>query len=109
MSCEDEFKSYPTINYLPCEDNNVVTDPNIISDFECQANFIFENVQTIRNPSETPLNNSKFVGIYSYTSNSNDFIEINYGYPINLSNKSVFKIKVKTSNSQWQHTTPFYD
>ena len=99
MSCEDEFKSYPTINYLPCEDNNVVTDPNIISDFECQANFIFENVQTIRNPSETPLNNSKFVGIYSYTSNSNDFIEINYGYPINLSNKSVFKIKVKTEIS----------
>lgn len=99
MSCEDEFKSYPTINYLPCEDNNVVTDPNIISDFECQSNFIFENVQTIRNPSETPLNNSKFVGIYSYTSNSNDFIEINYGYPINLSNKSVFKIKVKTEIS----------
>ena len=99
MSCEDEFKSYPTINYLPCEDNNVLTDPNIISDFECQSNFIFENVQTIRNPSETPLNNSKFVGIYSYTSNSNDFIEINYGYPINLSNKSVFKIKVKTEIS----------
>ena len=68
MSCEDEFKNYPTINYTPCEDNNVIPDPNIISDFECQANFILENVQTIRNPSETPLNNSKFVGIYSHSS-----------------------------------------
>ena len=35
MSCEDEFKNYPTINYTPCEDNNVIPDPNIISDFEC--------------------------------------------------------------------------
>ena len=61
ISCEDEFNSFPTINYSPCEDTNVVLDPYIITDFECQANFSLDNVQTIRNPYETPLNNSKFI------------------------------------------------
>ena len=99
ISCEDEFNSFPTINYSPCEDSNVVLDPNIITDFECQANFSLDNVQTIRNPYETPLNNSKFIGVYSQNLDSNDYIEIDYGNPIDLSYNTVFKIKVKTEIS----------
>ena len=55
-SCEDEFKSFPIINYSPCEDNSVIIDPNIISDFECQSNYAINEVELVRNPSETPLN-----------------------------------------------------
>ena len=99
ISCEDEFKSFPNVNYIPCEDNNVVTDPNIINDFECQANFTLNNVQTIRNPSETPINDSKFVGVYSHDSDSNDYIDIDFNNPIDLSTHTIFKIKVKTEIS----------
>ena len=50
ISCEDEFNSFPTINYSPCEDSNVVLDPNIITDFECQANFSLDNVRDLISP-----------------------------------------------------------
>ena len=96
FSCEDEFKTYPTINYIPCEETNILEDPNIITDFECQANFNLTNVETIRNPSETPLNSSKFVGLFNDTEGAYDFLEIDFGNPIDLSNNTVFKIKVKT-------------
>ena len=99
LSCEDEFQSFPNIIYSPCQDSNVLTDPYIISDFECQANFSLDNVETQRNPSETPLNTSKFVGMYTDTQGPIDFIEIDYGVPIDLSNNTVFKIKVKTEIS----------
>ena len=95
-SCEDEFKSFPIINYSPCEDNSVIIDPNIISDFECQSNYAINEVELVRNPSETPLNSSKFVGIYTDTSNPTDFILVDIDGAIDLSKNSVFKIKVKT-------------
>jgi len=96
FSCEDEFKTYPTINYIPCEETNILEDPKIITDFECQANFNLTNVETIRNPSETPLNSSKFVGLFNDTEGAYDFLEIDFGNPINLTTNTVFKIKVKT-------------
>ena len=98
-SCEDEFKSFPIINYSPCEDNSVIIDPNIISDFECQSNYAINEVELVRNPSETPLNSSKFVGIYTDTSNPTDFILVDIDGAIDLSKNSVFKIKVKTEIS----------
>ena len=99
LSCEDKFKSFPIINYNPCEDNSVIIDPNIISDFECQSNYTINEVELVRNPSETPLNSSKFVGIYTDTSSPTDFILVDIDGAIDLSKNSVFKIKVKTEIS----------
>ena len=99
ISCEDEFKSFPIINYSPCEDTNVIIDTNIINDFECQSNFAINEVESVRNPAETPLNSSKFVGIYTDTFNPTDFIAIDFDSTIDLSKNSVFKIKVKTEIS----------
>ena len=99
ISCEDEFKSFPLINYTPCEDNDVVLNPNIITDFECQSNFTLKDVELIRNPSESPINTSKFVGKYTDTSDSLDFISINFDTAIDLSENTVFKIKIKTEIS----------
>ena len=99
LSCEEDFQDFPTISYNPCEIENVSINPNFITDFECQANFILDNVETVRNPSETPLNNSNFVGLFTDTQEPTDFIEIDYGSPIDLSTNTVFKIKVKTEIS----------
>ncbi len=99
VSCEDEFKRFPIINYSPCEDNSVIIDQNIISDFECQSNYAINEVESVRNPSETPLNSSKFVGMYTDTSGPTDFILIDIDDTIDLSKNSVFKIKVKTEIS----------
>ena len=99
MACEEDFQDFPEISYNPCDLEDVSIIPNIITDFECQTNFVLENIETVRNPSETPLNLSKFVGLYTDTSEPTDFIEINYGAPIDLSTNTVFKIKVKTEFS----------
>ena len=99
VSCEDEFNHFPVINYSPCDDSNVIINPNIISDFECQSNFFLNDVVSLRNPTETPLNSSKFVGMYTDTSNPTDFIGIDIDGAIDLSKNSVFKIKVKTEIS----------
>ena len=99
ISCEDKFKSFPLINYTPCEENDVVFNPNIITDFECQSNFILNNVEPVRNPSESPFNTSKFVGKYIDTPGPHDFISINFDSAIDLSENTVFKIKIKTEIS----------
>ena len=99
LSCEEDFQDFPTISYNPCEIEDVSINPNFITDFECQSNFILNNVETVRNPSETPLNTSNFVGLYTDTQEPTDFIEIDYGSPIDLSTNTVFKIKVKTEIS----------
>ena len=65
LSCEEDFQDFPTISYNPCEIEDVSINPNFITDFECQSNFILNNVETVRNPSETPLNTSNFVGLYT--------------------------------------------
>ena len=84
LSCEDEFKNFPIINYSLCEDSSVIIDLNIISDFECQSNYAINEVESVRNPSETPLNPSKFVGIYTDTSSPTDFIGIDIDGAIDL-------------------------
>ena len=99
LSCEDDFQDFPVISYNPCDLEGVIINPDIITDFECQSNFILDNVETVRNPSETPLNTSNFVGLYTDTQEPTDFIEIDYGSPIDLSTNTVFKIKVKTEIS----------
>ena len=99
LSCEEDFQDFPLISYNPCDIEDVSINPNFITDFECQANFILDNVETLRNPSETPLNTSNFVGLYTDTQEPTDFIEIDYGSPIDLSTNTVFKIKVKTEIS----------
>ena len=98
-SCEEDFQDFPTINYTTCDTEDVSINPNFITDFECQANFILNDVETVRNPSETPLNTSNFVGLYTDTQEATDFIEIDYGSTIDLSTNTVFKIKVKTEIS----------
>ena len=99
LSCEDEFPKYSTITYVACDDTNVIVDSNILSDFECQANIKFEGVETLRNPSETPTNTSKFVGKLIDGPGALDNIEIDYGAPIDLSTHTVFKLKLKTEVS----------
>ena len=99
LSCEEDFQDFPIISYNPCDIEEVSINLNIITDFECQSNFILDNVETVRNPSETPLNTSNFVGLYTDTQEPTDFIEIDYGSPIDLSTNTVFKIKVKTEIS----------
>ena len=92
LSCEEDFQDFPVISYNPCEIDDVSINPNFITDFECQSNFILDNVEIVRNPSETPLNTSNFVGLYTDTQEPTDFIEIDYGSPIDLSTNTVFKI-----------------
>ena len=99
LSCEDDFQDFPVISYNPCDLEGVIINPDIITDFECQSNFILDNVETVRNPSENPLNTSNFVGLYTDTQEPTDFIEIDYGSSIDLSTNTVFKIKVKTEIS----------
>jgi hypothetical protein len=100
LSCEkDAFDTYPTITYVACDDTNVTVNSNILSDFECQANVAFTGVETLRNPSETPTNTSKFVGKLIDGSGALNNIEIDYGVPIDLSTHTVFKLKLKTEVS----------
>jgi hypothetical protein len=93
FSCDNELQEFPTINYVPCSQENFITNNNIINDFECQANIQLSNVEVIRNPKEIQVNKSKFVG---------SFIKIDdVGIPIditniNLTNNAIFRIKVST-------------
>ena len=93
LSCEEDFQDFPTISYNPCEIEDVIINPNFITDFECQSNFILNNVETVRNPSETPLNTSNFVGLYTDTQQPTDFIEIDYGSPIDYQQIPFLKLK----------------
>jgi len=99
ISCEDEFPTYPTINYIPCEETTVDIDQNIISDFECQTNFNLPGVEVVRNPAETQLNTSKFVGEFSDLPGAHDSLVVDYDAAIDLSSHTVFKIKIKTEVS----------
>jgi hypothetical protein len=75
----------------------VVPDPNIISDFQCQANVELEGVEAILNPDESGANTSRFVGQYNDPSAPWDALIIDYGSSIDLSTFNTFKIKVKSS------------
>ncbi len=100
ISCEDEFAKYPTISYLPCENSNVIKNSNILSDFECQSNIVFQGVETVRNPAEISIDKSKFVGkLIDGTGALDSSIVVDYGKPMNLSTHTVFKLKVRTGVS----------
>ena len=95
-SCEDKFQAFPAITYTQCEQTNVVVNPNIISDFECQANIELKNVETLRNPAEIQINKSRFVGKFIDGSEAWDNLLIDYGKAIDLSTNGVFKLKIRT-------------
>jgi len=97
FSCTEEDQFFPSLESIPCEQTNVVIDPNIISDFQCQANVILDGVETILNPDESGNNNSRFVGQYNDPTAPWDALIIDYGTSIDLSTFNSFKIKVKTS------------
>ncbi|WP_378177278.1 hypothetical protein [Aquimarina sp. SS2-1] len=96
LSCEREIPTFPTINYVPCDDINVVADPNIVTDFECQSNVIIENVEVVRNPLETGINTSRFVGKYLDGIAADDALTFNFS-GIDLSTNGVFKMIIKSS------------
>jgi molybdopterin-binding protein len=96
-SCTEEDRFFPSIESIPCEQTNVIIDPNIISDFQCQANVILDGVETVLNPDESGANTSRFVGQYNDPSGPWDALIIDYGSSIDLSTFNTFKIKVKTS------------
>lgn len=95
-SCEEEIAQFETITYVPCEDESVIKDNNIISDFECQANVELTGVEQVRNTAETQINKSKFVGKTIDAPGAWDALIIDYGSPIDLSTHGVFKMKVRT-------------
>ncbi|WP_157480497.1 hypothetical protein [Gillisia sp. CAL575] len=96
-SCTEEEQFFPSITSIPCEQPNVVADPNIISDFQCQANVVLDGVEAVLNPDEAGVNTSRFVGQYNDPSAPWDALIIDYGSSIDLSTFNTFKIKVKTS------------
>ena len=96
-SCTEEEQFFPSITSIPCEQTNVVPDPNIISDFQCQANVVLDGVETVLNPDESGANTSRFVGQYNDPSAPWDALIIDYGSSIDLSTFNTFKIKVKSS------------
>lgn len=96
-SCTEEDQFFPSIASIPCELTNVVADPNIISDFQCQANVVLDGVEAVLNPDESGANTSRFVGQYNDPSGPWDALIIDYGAAIDLSTFNTFKIKVKSS------------
>jgi len=96
-SCTEEDQFFPSIASIPCEQTNVVPDPNIISDFQCQDNVDLEGVEAVLNPDESGANTSRFVGQYNDPSAPWDALIIDYGSSIDLSTYNTFKIKVKSS------------
>tara|TARA_R100001369_G_scaffold92902_1_gene141283 strand:- start:123201 stop:125129 length:1929 start_codon:yes stop_codon:yes gene_type:complete len=96
-SCTEEDQFFPSLTSIPCEQTNVVIDPNIISDFQCQANVTLDGVETVLNPDESGANTSRFVGKYMDPTGPFDALIIDYGSAIDLSTFNTFKIKVKTS------------
>ena len=98
LSCEEDSQEFPTITYKHCEIENVVKDPDILNDFECQQNFALENVEIVRNPAEIGVNKSKFVGKYVDEKDAWDSYIIDFEESIpNLSSHAVFNIKVRAS------------
>lgn len=87
---------YPFIESIPCDDPNVVVDPNIINDFQCQANTALTGVEAVLNPDESGANTSRFVGKYIDPAAPWDALIIDYGTTMDLSTNNMFKIKILT-------------
>ncbi|WP_156115556.1 hypothetical protein [Psychroserpens sp. Hel_I_66] len=98
-TCERELTNYELINYERCELENVTVNPFIVTDFECQSNIEISDVSVIRNPSETGINTSRFVGEYIDGASANDALTINFDGGLDLSTNALFKFKVKTTTT----------
>lgn len=98
ISCDD-ITDYSLIKSIPCEDPNVIADPNIINDFECQANMTLTEVEAILNPDESGANITRFVGKYIDPTGAWDALIYDIGGSIDLSTYNTFKIKIKTGVS----------
>lgn len=93
----DNIRFNPTID--PCE--GVETDLRILNDFECQQNVFLgsdpeqTSVNVIDNPAITGINQSMSVGEY-FDNGTEPFdnLEINFDDPIDLSENSLFSLKV---------------
>ncbi len=94
FSCKEEEQYFPFIESIPCNQTDVAVDPNIISDFECQANRVLPNVEAVLNPDEAGVNISRFVGEYTDPSAPWDALIIANDIPIDLSTYNVFTIKI---------------
>lgn len=98
VSCEEDPQEFSIIEYKPCTLDNVVKDPNILNDFECQQNFALENVEIVRNPAEIGINKSRFVGKYIDEKDAWSAYILDFGESIpNFSSHAVFNIKLRTS------------
>ncbi|WGK64032.1 hypothetical protein [Croceiramulus getboli] len=95
-SCTEELQEFDLLVTVPCEDPDTTVDPLIVSDFECQDNVNIEGVEVVRNPTETGINTSTFVGVYTDQASPTDGITINFG-TINLEENGLFKFKVLTN------------
>lgn len=95
-SCQEEVNTFKYVESIPCDNPNEVALPNIITDFECQANAVLNNVEAVFNPDWSGANQSRFVGKYIDPAAPWDALIIDYGAPIDLSTFNTFKIKIKT-------------
>ncbi len=95
--CEIELTKYELISFERCEEDNVTINPFIITDFECQSNIEISDVSVVRNPSETGINTSKFVGEYIDGSSATDALTIYFTNGVDLSTNASFKFKAKTA------------
>jgi hypothetical protein len=91
----------------PCDEpliencSGVISDLNIISDWNCQQNYGIENsIPVVNNPLISCENRSQSVG--KYTDNGSepwDAFILNYGNPINLNTYNKLKFKLYTPSS----------
>ena len=81
--------------------SGVISDPNILSDFECQENFTYPSSLTkISNVSVTGINVSDNIGKYVDDGNNGwDALIIDYGAAIDLSVNNILRFKFYSATS----------
>lgn len=79
--------------HAQCE--NVNPDCNILSDFECQTNYI--GLLAVANPAPDATNGSSLVGEYSDQNDPYDALIITFGGSLDLSVNNVLKLKIYTT------------
>lgn len=86
----DDLKFVSSVD--PCA--GVAPDLSIINDFDCQQNQEIPEVEIVATPFKNDVNSSKFSGKYIDETGEWDTVIVDFGAPIDLSVKNVFKIKV---------------
>lgn len=81
--------------YAQCESVN--PDCNILSDFDCQTNYI--GLPAVANPASVPLNSSPLVGEYLDQNDAYDALTIDLGGARDLSLFNILKLKIYTTVS----------